>query len=172
MKFQLLLPRRFRFGALLAFAVFISQRQTQAVEIGSPFPAFSGYRFEGTLPTDLAGKVVVVDFWASWCAPCKASFPTLSAVQNEFGSRGLVVLGVSVDEKPGPYEQFKKRLNPSFSTVRETDHRITADLNVPTMPTTILLDRTGRIRFVHAGFHDDTPARLRQEVLQLLEEKS
>lgn len=161
-----------RCGLLAAFAVVGFPGQLKAVEIGTAFPSFSGYRFEGEVPKDLAGKVVIVDFWASWCAPCKASFPTLSAVQTEFGSRGLVVLGVSVDEKQGPFEQFKKRLKPTFSTVRETDHRIMSDLSVPTMPTTILVDRTGKVRFVHAGFHDETPARLRQEVLQLLEEKS
>lgn len=158
--------------AVLACAVVIFQSQLRGVEVGATFPSFSSYRFDGALPEGLAGKVVVVDFWASWCAPCKASFPTLSAVQNEFGPRGVMVLGVSVDEKQAAFEQFKKRLKPTFPTVRETDHRIAADLNVPTMPTTLILDRTGRIRFVHAGFHDETPARLRQEILQLLEEKS
>jgi len=147
---------------LFTLSVFVSSRHAGAVEIGATFPAFSGYRFEGTVPADLAGKVVVVDFWASWCAPCKASFPTLSALQNEFSSRGVVVLGVSVDEKQGAFEAFRKRLKPTFSTVRETDHRMAADLNVPTMPTTILVDRAGRVRFVHAGFHDDTPAHLRE----------
>lgn len=161
-----------RLAVLLACSVVIFQPRARGAEVGETFPSFSGYRFDGTLPDDLAGKVVVVDFWASWCTPCKASFPSLSAVQNEFGSRGVVVLGVSVDEKQAAFEQFKKRLKPSFATVRETDHRIAADLNVPTMPTTLILDRTGRIRFVHAGFHGETPAQLRQEILQLLEEKS
>lgn len=152
------------------FAATLLSQRASALDIGSTFPSFAGYRFEGT-PPDLAGKVVVVDFWASWCAPCKASFPVLSSVQNEFGSKGVVVLGISVDEKSGPYEQFRKRLNPSFPTIRDGEHRLTSDVSVPTMPTSFVLDRTGRVRFVHAGFHDETPARLRDELKQLLEEK-
>jgi thiol-disulfide isomerase/thioredoxin len=160
-----------RLNALVLFWVLASPIPSSAIEMGATFPAFSSYHFDGELP-DLAGKVVVVDFWASWCAPCKASFPHLSAVQNEFGSRGLVVLGISVDEKRGDFEQFKKRFKPSFSILRETDHRIANDLSVPAMPTTLVLDRSGHVRFIHAGFHDDTPARLHQEIVQLLDEKS
>lgn len=165
---------RQRLGAVVfaIFSVVLCPRQSIAVEVGSSFPPFAGYRFEGALPQDLAGKILVVDFWASWCAPCKASFPSLSLVQNEFGPRGVVVLGISVDEKSDAYEQFKKRMKPTFSTVRDGEHRLTADVSVPTMPTTFVVDRSGRVRFVHAGFHDTTPEALRSEITQLLEEKS
>lgn len=162
----------FRVGALLLFCVVGFARQLSAVEVGAMFPSFSEYQFEGELPKDLAGKVVVVDFWASWCAPCKASFPSLSSLHTELASRGVVVLGVSMDEKQAPFEQFKKRLKPSFPTVRASDGRLASDVTVPAMPTTFVLDRTGRVRFIHAGFHGDTAARLRREVIELLDEKS
>ncbi len=162
--------RRIAVAALLG--VVVLSRPVEALEIGATFPSFAGYRLEGALPPDLAGKVAVIDFWASWCAPCKAAFPTLSALQTEFGSRGVVVLGISVDEKPSAFEQFRKRLKPTFTTLLDREHRLAVDLSVPTMPTTFVVDRTGRVRFVHAGFDDATPATLRKQILELLEEKS
>lgn len=158
--------------ALALLVVVIFPRQTWALEAGAAFPPFAGYRFQGNLPQDLNGKILVIDFWASWCAPCKASFPVLSAIQNEFAARGVVVLGISVDEKASAFDQFKKRMNPTFATVRDTDHRLTVDVAVPTMPTTYIVDRNGRVRFVHAGFHDETSQTLHREITQLLEEKS
>lgn len=172
-KREILIPTSIVRAVALSFAVSMASLPLAAVEVGATFPALSNYTFDGgALPSDLKGKVLVVDFWASWCAPCKASFPTLSAVQNEFGSQGFQVIGVSVDEKTAAYEQFKKRLNPTFATVRDREHRLAADANPPTMPTTFVLDRAGRVRFVHTGFHDETPALLRRQIQQLLEEKS
>lgn len=157
---------------LLGVLIALGSSPLSAVEIGAALPPLSGYDLEGGLPADLSGKVMVVDFWASWCAPCKASFPTLSAVEKEFSPRGVVVIGVSVDEKQNAYDQFRKRLNPAFHTVRDRDHKLAADVKVPTMPTTLIVDRKGKVRFIHAGFHEDTPTLLRQQLQQLLEEKS
>jgi thiol-disulfide isomerase/thioredoxin len=144
----------------------------RAVEVGEPFPQFSAAGLEGTLPAELTGKVLVVDFWASWCAPCKASFPTLSSLQTEYAEKGLVVLGISVDEKKDAYERFLTRTKPTFTTVRDGGHHFAGEVKPPTMPTTYLVDRKGRVRFVHPGFHDKTPEALRREIVQLLEEKS
>jgi len=68
------------------------------VEIGKPFPALESFGLEGTLPAR-EGRVVLVDFWATWCAPCKVSFPAYSALQKEFADRGLTIIAVSVDKQ-------------------------------------------------------------------------
>ncbi|HEU5080230.1 MAG TPA: TlpA disulfide reductase family protein [Opitutaceae bacterium] len=141
------------------------------VAVGAKFPALPQYAIEGTLPPEMAGKVVVVDFWASWCAPCRSSFPAFSELQKEFGAN-VVILGVSVDDKKSAYEKFVSRFKPAFATVRDEDHRLTSDVRVPTMPTSYVIDRSGKVRFVHAGFHSGTPAELRAQIRQLLEEKS
>ncbi len=153
--------------ALLLFA-FAAHAE---LAVGSTFPAVNSIQLEGAWPANTEGKIVVVDFWASWCAPCKASFPALSRLQEEFGPR-VVIVGVSVDEKKTAYEQFLARLKPSFATVRDGAHQLTAQVKVPTMPTSYVLDRHGVVRFVHPGFHDHTPQELRAQLQQLLEEKS
>jgi thiol-disulfide isomerase/thioredoxin len=141
------------------------------IDVGAKFPELSAVHFEGALPSDLHGSVVLVDFWASWCAPCKASFPALNKISEEFSARGLRVVGVSVDERRPPFEAFVGRLKPSFAVVRDARQELVGQVKVPTMPTSYLVDRTGKVRFVHRGFHDHTDEELRREIAGLLEEK-
>lgn len=141
------------------------------VKVGQPFPHLAGYALEGALPA-IEGQVVLVDFWASWCAPCKASFPAYSELQHELAGRGFVLLAVSVDKTSGPYEEFLKRFAPAFPTVRDGAQKLVADVQVPAMPTSYLIDRKGVLRAVHSGFHGaETVRSLREEIIRLLEEK-
>lgn len=164
-------PLLLMLGALLFFSVRASG--LAAVEPGKPFPdpSDSAYALEGTLPS-LAGQVVLVDFWATWCGPCKASFPAYDSLQTEFAARGFTVLGVSVDKKAAPYAEFLKRLAPTFPTLRDAGQKLVAEVRPPAMPTCYLLDRKGLLRLVHSGFHGPADlALLRAEILKLLDEK-
>ena len=119
------------------------------------------------------GKVVLGDFWASWCAPCKASFPAYSRLSDEFGPKGLVVVAVSVDERPADYEAFVRRLKPAFFVALDRGQRLVQRVQVPTMPTCYLIDRQGRVRFVHQGFHGaETEEAERREIEALLAESN
>jgi thiol-disulfide isomerase/thioredoxin len=139
---------------------------------GSAFPPLASAGIAaGSLP-ETAGKVVLVDFWASWCAPCKASFPVYSRIQSDYAERGLVIVAVGVDDAPSAFAAFVARLKPSFATVHDARHSLVAAVQVPTMPTSYLLDRTGKVRFMHAGFHgEETDRELRREIDTLLAEK-
>ena len=120
-----------------------------------------------------AGQVILVDFWASWCAPCKASFPALAKIHADFAPRGLVIAAVSIDEKPAAAAAFAKKLAPPFATLHDRDQKLVKQVVVPTMPTSYLVDRTGKVRFVHEGFHGDaTDKQLRHEIETLLAEKN
>lgn len=141
-----------------------------ALEVGQPFPELRTFNLEGPLP-DTTGKVTLIDFWASWCAPCKASFPAYSALQVELAPRGLVIVGVSVDKTAAPYDAFLRRLAPTFATVRDPAQALVVHASVPAMPTAYLLDRRGVVRSVHRGFHRNTMPALRAEIVRLLEEQ-
>jgi len=138
---------------------------------GASFPPLTSAGLVGTVP-ETAGKVVLVDFWASWCAPCKASFPFYSQLNTTYSARGLVVVAVSVDKDSSAYASFVSRLKPSFVTVQDARQTLVAEVQVPTMPTSYLVDRTGKVRYVHAGFHgDQTERELLKEVELLLGER-
>jgi thiol-disulfide isomerase/thioredoxin len=158
--------------ALLALCLLAALPSLRAqIKVGDTFPALDAGSLVGlsggALPAT-AGKVVLVDFWASWCAPCKASFPALAKLHQELSARGVVVLGVSIDEKPAAAAAFIKRLSPPFVTVHDRDQKLVKQVVVPTMPTSYLVGRDGKVRFVHEGYHGDATDRLLRQHLEAL----
>ncbi len=140
---------------------------------GGAFPALATAGLAGGALPDTSGKVVLVDFWASWCAPCKASFPVYSRLQSAYAARGLEVIAVSVDDSLAAYATFVAKLKPSFLTVHDAEHKLVGVVQVPTMPTSYLVDRAGKVRYMHAGFHgDQTERELRKEIDELLAERA
>jgi peroxiredoxin len=116
---------------------------------------------------ELRGKVVVVDFWATWCDPCKESFPGYQRLTEEFGD-DLVVVGVSVDEEPDGIEAFGKETGVSFALVWDEGGGVAEKYSPPKMPTSYVLDQSGVVRHVHAGYHDGEEDELRQEIAALV----
>jgi thiol-disulfide isomerase/thioredoxin len=142
------------------------------IKVGDPFPALADAGLAGTLP-GTAGQVVLVDFWASWCAPCKASFPAMAKLHSDFSGRGLAIVAVSVDDKESAYAAFVKKLAPPFAVVHDRTHAFVQQVSVPTMPTSYLVDREGKVRFVHAGYHgEETDRQIRREIESLLPGKT
>ena len=98
------------------------------------------------------GKVVLVDFWASWCAPSKASFPCLNRLQQKYASKGLIILGVGVDEDAANYTAFAAKMTVKFPLAHDASHQAVGFFNPASMPSSYLADRKGVIRHVHTGF--------------------
>lgn len=160
-------PRWALAAALLASAAALPGE----VAPGTRFPSLAGGEVAGGTVPETAGRVVLVDFWASWCAPCKASFPAYTQIQADYAARGLVIVAVSVDEDPALYAAFVARHKPGFATVDDPTHALVREVEVPTMPTSYLVDRGGKVRFVHAGFRaGQTERELRREIEGLLAE--
>ncbi len=107
-------------------------------------------------PVELAGlrgKVVLLNFWATWCPPCKAEMPDLDALQREYGAeKGLVVLGVNVEEDPATVKAFAEQLGLSLPIVLDRNSRVTTQLfGVRPLPTSFIVDREGFIRDAWSG---------------------
>lgn len=157
---------------LFALAAVMAQAE---IKVGDAFPPLTSSGMVnlagGTLPA-VTGKVVLVDFWASWCAPCKASFPAMARLHQEFAAQGLAVVAISVDEKAPAAVAFWKRMAPPFSTLHDRDRGLVQQVVVPAMPTSYLIGRDGRVRFIHQGFRGETTERaLRENIQALLAEK-
>jgi thiol-disulfide isomerase/thioredoxin len=154
---------------LLAGAVTAQTGDPEPIKAGDPLPALTAFQLEGTLPTNLAGRVVLLDFWASWCGPCRASFPVLDQLHRAYGDRGLVVLGVNVDDTDKAMRKFLGAHPVAFPIVRDGAQKLVAHMGVAGMPTSFLVDRKGVVRKIHSGFHGkETEDALVAEIEELL----
>jgi peroxiredoxin len=138
--------------------------------IGAAAPAFELPAAIGKGKVDLAshaGKVVVVDFWATWCNPCRESFPAYQRLSQKLGS-DVVVIGVSVDDEPSAIPKFAKETGVRFPLAWDDGQATSKTYQPPTMPTAFVIDRTGVVRYVHSGFHAGDEAALETEIDSLL----
>jgi peroxiredoxin len=119
-------------------------------------------------PASLAGKVVVVDFWATWCAPCRESMPELEKLYKKYAAKGVAVVGVSVDKEPGAIKPFIEKLNVTFPIVHDAGHGVADKFAPPRMPSSYIVDRKGVVRYVHGGYHAGDAAVVEKELQELL----
>lgn len=123
-------------------------------------------------PLDLTayrGKVVVVDFWASWCRPCRRSIPWLNELQARHSPRGLVVLGVNTDTAREDADRFMAAVPVDFKVIFDPQGQLAAHYKLPGMPTSLIFDRDGRLMNTHVGFRESEQATREREIVSLLE---
>ena len=125
--------------AFLGLAIW-SIRDTSAHE-GGTAPAFHVRTDQGrdVTPTSFGGKVLVLNFWASWCAPCVREVPTLNELQRQFRDQGLVVVAISIDKNPAKYQNFVKRFHVVFDTVRDPSADISSSYGTFQIPETYII---------------------------------
>ena len=135
-------------------------------------PAAAHQELPGLDLESYRGKVVYLDFWASWCRPCAQSFPFLDTLSREHEGRGLVVIGVNVDTERALAERFLARHPVSFQVVYDPTGALAERWQLETMPMAFLIGKDGTVRVRHAGFKSDDRQKLEAEVDQLLAEES
>lgn len=117
-------------------------------------------------PAQFRGKLLIVDFWATWCAPCRESFPVYQKLVDAHAGK-LVVLGVSVDDEASGIETFRSETGVKFPLVWDEGQAAAGAYKPATMPTSYIIDRAGVVKFIHEGFHDGDEAILEQELQSL-----
>ncbi len=141
----------------------------KAVKVGDSFPDLKTFGLEGKMPADLKGKVVLLDFWASWCGPCKESFPVMEDLHKKYADKGLIILAVNVDEKAEAMQDFLKEHPATFTIMHDATKKLVGLANISSMPTSFVLGQDGKVVAVHKGFHGkDTVKQYEAEIEKLL----
>ncbi len=144
-----------------------------AVEVGAVAPDFSLSGANGAVKlSDFKGKAVYLDFWASWCGPCKQSFPWMSDMQARYGNQGLQVIAVNLDKKQSDANAFLKQFSVLFDVVFDAQGQSPQAYDIKTMPTSVLIGKDGRVLMVHGGFKDDQRQSLEEYIKAALGVKS
>jgi thiol-disulfide isomerase/thioredoxin len=147
--------------------------EVHATNIGDVAPSFElqGENGEIISLAKLKGKVVYLDFWASWCGPCRQSFPWMNEMQEKYGQQGLEVLAINLDGNLTDAKKFLQENPAKFKIAYDTKAQTPKLLGVKGMPTSYLIDRQGRVVSVHVGFNLAKKSDLETELKQVLERK-
>jgi peroxiredoxin len=161
-----------RVVGVLASILSVSMLAASAIALdrGARAPEIGMRDLDGNEVTiaSLRGRVVVVDFWASWCVPCADSMVVYQRLYETYRERGLTIVGVSQDQRVDNARAFVSRHHLSFPVVFDEGHAIAGRYAPPRMPTSYLIDRTGVVRHVHAGYRSSDAAQLESQVQALV----
>ncbi len=141
-------------------------------ETGVPAPAFTlkSLNDRNLSLREHRGRVVMLNFWATWCGPCRQEMPALNALYEKYRDAGFVLFGINVDADPANAARMAERLKVTYPILFDRDKTASSLYRVKAMPTTILIDRDGKIRHVRKGYHAGYEDKFREQVRGLLTE--
>ncbi|WP_372862221.1 TlpA family protein disulfide reductase [Spongiibacter sp.] len=162
-----------RITAGFVVVVLMASSRGFSLELGQLAPSFSLAPLQAESPAQLdsrayRGQVIYVDFWASWCGPCRLSLPQLNTLYRDFSEKGFAVIAVNVDAHRSEALKFLQRRPVDYPVVYDAKRELPALFGVKGMPTAFLLDRQGRVQHIHEGFRPGDAEQLRAMITQLL----
>ena len=140
--------------------------------LGGPAPDFTLSAKSGgqVSLSDLEGQVVMVNFWATWCGPCRKEMPHLEALHRRYADLGFTLLGVNVEEDSSGADRFLAETPVSFPILFDPRSQVSKLYDVIAMPSTVLIDREGNMRFIHHGYKPGYESEYQTQVRALLRE--
>ncbi|MFZ2989562.1 TlpA disulfide reductase family protein [Ideonella sp.] len=139
---------------------------------GAPAPNFVLRTLDGQnlRLSEQRGQVVMLNFWATWCGPCREEMPQLNRLHDKYKGAGFALLGINVDEDPRQAAALAAKLGVKFPVLLDSDKQISKTYDLSAMPSTVLIDRDGKVRHVHRGYRDGVADLYDQQIRQMLKE--
>lgn len=156
--------------ALAALAPLAAAAATPAISSRAPDFTLHTADNRNVRLEELRGQVVLVNFWATWCGPCREEMPRLNAMYEKYRKSGVVLLGVNIDDDPNTALATARKLNVAFPVLLDTDKHVSKLYDLSTMPSTVVIDRDGKVRYLHRGYRDGDEAEYEQTIRGLLKE--
>jgi thiol-disulfide isomerase/thioredoxin len=158
--------------ALLACICTLLSFGASADIVGQPAPDFALRSMKGPSVrlSEHLGEVVVINFWATWCGPCRQEMPLLDELYGKYSQAGLILLSVNIDEATGPAIEMAQTLEVSYPVLFDTRKEVSRAYDVSTMPLTVLVDRAGVVRYVSEGYKPGYEKRYTEKLRELLNE--
>lgn len=165
------LRRYLNIGLLVLGSLLLSMPAWSAA-VSGPAPNFTLKSLDGKnlKLSEMAGNVVLINFWASWCGPCLQEMPLLNKIHKKYEPLGFTVLGVNVEENSSNARAFLADRGVEFPVLLDTKNQVSKMYDVIAMPTTVLVDRDGNMRFLHKGYKSGDEAQYRKMVKKLVRE--
>ena len=159
------------FSAVFVFAA-IFNLPVHAIDADLLAPDFSlpGVSSEIKL-SDFKGQLVYLDFWASWCGPCKKSFPWMNAMQSKYAAQGFKIIAINLDAKSEDGKRYLNSVQANFDIAFDAKGIVPRLYQVKGMPSSFLIGRDGKILMQHAGFNDTSGAKLEAQIVSFIKEK-
>ena len=143
-----------------------------AASVNGPAPNFTLKSLSGKnlKLSEMAGNVVLINFWASWCGPCREEMPLLNALHKKYQPLGFTVLGINVEEQTDKARGFLSNYPVDFPILLDKENKVSKQYKVIAMPTTVVVDRDGNMRYLHEGYKPGDEKKYRQMVKKLVRE--
>jgi len=157
--------------SFLRYLFLIGLATVNPIFAAEPAPAFTlPGRNQPVSLAALRGKVVYVDFWASWCVPCRKSFPWMNSLQKRYAGQGLVIVAVNLDKSRELSDRFLSEVPSELTIAYDPDGEVASAYKVKGMPSSYLIDRAGRIHSSHIGFREETASDMEAAIKDLLQQ--
>ena len=160
-----------RFGVSVLLGLFISL-SASAVDLQEHAPDFTLKSLEGSnlRLQEYRGQVVLINFWASWCGPCRQEMPLLDRLHHRYEDTGFAVLGINVEGEEAPAREIVDKTNVTFPILIDESQKVSELYNLQAMPSTVVIDRDGVVRYIHLGYKPGDEAKYVEVVKQLIRE--